>query len=247
MGNKLNKDKSKNELKDKSNDKSNDKSSKLLKFTNKECIHNGYEFKEGLNVDPIAFDTSVTCSPGGLYYISTRELMYLWTFYCSLGTLTPKEMYYVWDVTLCPDSKTFNEIEGKSKADKFMLSNKRLIRDLEEWNDLKFQIIAINHNTNNIKFIKNPSIEIQITACYRGCIITLLPDIQNSKYLQLEIVGKSATYIIYIKKPDFDVRFEAYKNSASIRENPFFYIKNLTHFKLGELEGKYYDYMCKTY
>ena len=30
----------------------------FVKLTNKSCIHNGFEYKEGLNVDKLEFDTT---------------------------------------------------------------------------------------------------------------------------------------------------------------------------------------------
>ena len=50
---------------------------KYYKFTNQECIHNGYEFREGINTDTREWNTA-ECRSGGIYICRSEEF-YLWT------------------------------------------------------------------------------------------------------------------------------------------------------------------------
>ena len=62
---------------------------KYIKLTNAKCEHNGFKFKEGLNVDTIPI-TKDECTPGGLYF-TTLEHIEKWLSYNNC------HMYFVWD------------------------------------------------------------------------------------------------------------------------------------------------------
>ena len=40
----------------------------FVKLTNESCIHNGLEFKEGLNKDTMEFNSEKICGPGGYIF-----------------------------------------------------------------------------------------------------------------------------------------------------------------------------------
>jgi hypothetical protein len=42
-------------------------STTYYKLTNKECLHNGLQYKEGLNIDILDWNITYNCSPGGIY------------------------------------------------------------------------------------------------------------------------------------------------------------------------------------
>jgi hypothetical protein len=41
---------------------------KFYKILKRKCIHNGYEFIDGLNIDPIPFNTTIICSRGWILF-----------------------------------------------------------------------------------------------------------------------------------------------------------------------------------
>lgn len=91
---------------------------KFYKITNKEEIHNGLQYKTGLNIDPLPFSTEKPCSPGGIYF--AREYI--------LEFLEP----YAWirEVTIPPTAEVFKEVPlkvEKWKASKVILGERRLI------------------------------------------------------------------------------------------------------------------------
>jgi hypothetical protein len=95
-----------------------------VKLTTEDCIHNGYQYKEGLNCLNGEFNNEKICRYGGLYFCR-KENIGKWTVY------NGKQMYYIWDVELCEDSKIV-DMGDKLKTDKFILTNKRTIWDNEE-------------------------------------------------------------------------------------------------------------------
>lgn len=113
----------------------------FVKLTNESCIHNGLEFKEGLNKDTIEFNSEKICGPGGLYFCDYRHFG-KWTCY------NKKEMYYMWDVKI-PDNASILMMDKKLKCDMFILSNKRRI-----WTDSDLCLEAIKYDKRNMQFIK---------------------------------------------------------------------------------------------
>ena len=61
---------------------------RFVKLTTKDCIHNGYEYKEGLNVLNGEFNTKSICAEGGLYFCREEDIYY-WVHY------NGKLMYYI--------------------------------------------------------------------------------------------------------------------------------------------------------
>lgn len=53
---------------------------KFVKLTNESCCHNGFQFREGLNVDTVPFSTKTECCAGGIYF-TTTEHFYEWLDY----------------------------------------------------------------------------------------------------------------------------------------------------------------------
>lgn len=58
-------------------------------------------------------------------------------------------MKYCWDVTV-PDDAKVRHYDTKSKADRIVLSNKRLIRDMPELQNESVQIAAVQQDENAI-------------------------------------------------------------------------------------------------
>jgi hypothetical protein len=45
-----------------------------FKLTTEDCIHNGYQYKEGLNCLEGEFNNEQICGPGGLYFCRKEEI-----------------------------------------------------------------------------------------------------------------------------------------------------------------------------
>ncbi len=94
---------------------------RLVKLTNEDCVHNGFEFVEGINVDFNNFDSTQVCGPDGLYFCKHDD-MTAWLEYNEMP------MTYIWDVTIPNDARCV--VYGqKLKTDKLILSNRRNLSD----------------------------------------------------------------------------------------------------------------------
>ena len=119
-----------------------------VKLTNKDCIHNEYQYKEGLNCLNEKFNNEKICGSGGLYFCRKEDSYKLINY-------NDKVMYYIWDVELCEDSKIVD------MDDKFILTNKR-----EKWNDNEFCKLAIQKNGYALKYVPQELITYEILVHY---------------------------------------------------------------------------------
>ena len=122
----------------------------FVKLTNKDCIHNGLEFKEGLNEDILEFDSSEECVPGGLYFCKYKKFGD-WIQYRA-------NIEYIWDVDIPDDAKVMT-MDYKIKCDKFILSNKRSI-----WNDKIICTELVSQNGNFLCYVNNQTNKLCLEA-----------------------------------------------------------------------------------
>jgi len=150
---------------------------KLCKLTNKVCCHNGFQFKEELNVDTVPFRTDIDCCPGGIY-ITFMDCFGDWTYYRTfMGGVM--DMVYIWDVEIPDEAKVYVEDPTKIKVDKLVLSNQRPIDQLLEWQDPLFQLRAVNKigGYHNIRYVIAPSRALQENALeWEPMLINLIKD-----------------------------------------------------------------------
>src|SRR5579872_6169715 len=92
---------------------------KFVKLTNANEIHNSYQFKDGLNIDNIPFKPIGECEPGGIYFIIDSEIK-KWIYY------SQQVMTHVRIVNIPNSAKVYVE-DGKFKADKLILGEKKII------------------------------------------------------------------------------------------------------------------------
>jgi hypothetical protein len=160
---------------------------KWVKLTTRDCIHNGFEFKEGLNVDVIPFNTSGYCTPGGIYICEFQHIL-LWLSY------NDKEMYWMWDVDIPDDAKIYKEPKQKVKCDKLILSNKRPIyqnyKEIYEARDIRIGEFHVS------KFYDILKPELLINDEFYIYFLTKLPDLSTvtefsnlPEILQLKIIS----------------------------------------------------------
>ena len=117
-----------------------------VKLTTKDGVHNGYQYKEGLNCLDEEFNSDNICGKGGLYFCDKKDIG-KWVNYGD------KVMHYIWDVTLVDDSKLV-DMGNKLKTDKFILQNKRTI-----WDNIELCKLAVQQNGSALGFVKDPLIK----------------------------------------------------------------------------------------
>ena len=90
---------------------------KYYKITNQDENHNDLQYETGLNVDPVPFNPSGDCTPGGIYFASTDILAFL-----DYGP-------WIRQVTLPDDAQVYENPGSpkKYKADKVILSERKKI------------------------------------------------------------------------------------------------------------------------
>jgi hypothetical protein len=90
---------------------------KYYKILDENECHNGLQYKTGLNIDPIPFNPSGECQPGGMYF--TREFI---LYFLNWGV-------WIREVTLPPDAQVYKDpfSVDKWKADKIILGERRRI------------------------------------------------------------------------------------------------------------------------
>ena len=110
---------------------------KCYRLTNKNECHNGFQYRDGLNVDTIPFTPEGQCQPGGLYFFSDVQLAE-----CIQHLPSRFIPFYVREVTFPPDAKIW-KMDGKYKADKFILGERRTL--LEALADLPWSADIIQY------------------------------------------------------------------------------------------------------
>ena len=118
-----------------------EKKSVFVKLTNKDCIHNGYEYREGINIIDEPFNNEKICDKGGLYFCRQKDFA-KWIEY------NDNHMYWIWDVVILDDAKIV-DMDDKLKTDKFILSNKRCI-----WLDYELCKLAVQQDGFALSFVK---------------------------------------------------------------------------------------------
>ena len=119
----------------------------FVKLTNKWENHNGFQFKNGLNVDCIPFNIKSECSPGGIYFCRLDNF----TKYINYGGLL---MYFIRIVNIPDSAQIFEESNGKYKSDKIILSDRMAI-----FRNNELCMIAVKQNGDMLKYIERQTPE----------------------------------------------------------------------------------------
>ena len=90
---------------------------KFWRCTNEAENHNGLQYADGLIVDPLPWNPSGSCSPGGIYFADDAHIL---EFLLSHS--------WVREVTIPPDARVYAE-DRKFKADKVVLGPRVAIQD----------------------------------------------------------------------------------------------------------------------
>jgi hypothetical protein len=141
---------------------------KLTSFTEN---HNGFQFQTGLNIDKNKFIPKPGHQQGGILFCEFENFP-RWIQYGY------SEMYYIRIVTIPEDAKICfeqYEIEVRQigfgsvrtplfKTNKLILSDRRKISDIEEWNNKNFCLNAVKQNGLALRYIKNQTLNICLFA-----------------------------------------------------------------------------------
>lgn len=166
----------------------------LIKLTNEKENHNGFQFKDGLNVDSIKFYPHELCRPGGIYFIFTKNAR-KWISYGD------KTMTFYRQVIIPDDSKVYIE-NGKFKTDKLFLNQRQ--------NILNLNFNFIKHNPKLLKYIKHQTEEICIEAIRKNWRV--FPYIKNkTDNVCLEAVKQNGAIIEYIENKTDEICYIAIK------------------------------------
>ena len=151
-----------------------------VKLTTKDRVHNGYQYKEGLNCLEGKFNSDNICAEGGLYFCDEKDIG-KWVNYGN------KVMHYIWDVTLFDDSKLV-VMGDKLKTDKFIIQNKRTI-----WDDNGLNLRYVVHQTEELcklavqEFVKDQTEEICKLAVRQNGHALKYVDHQTDKICKLAV------------------------------------------------------------
>ena len=99
----------------------------FYKLTNKSEIHNGFQFKNGINKDTIPFNPRGSCRPGGIYFTEESKIG-MWTEYGD------KQMAFIRKIIIPNYANVYIE-DDKFKADIFISGTKTLIEEFVETYD----------------------------------------------------------------------------------------------------------------
>ena len=125
----------------------------FYKVLHHDCIHFGFTYQHGLNVDHIPFKPTGECSAGGLYFTEVDKVSYWIDRFKSV---------YIAKVTI-PSNASVSVEKDKFKADQFVLDldNKVLIKDFYMWENEEFCKISVSQaDTYNLVFVRNQPDEI---------------------------------------------------------------------------------------
>ena len=184
---------------------------RFVKLTNESCCHNGFKFKEGLNVDTIEFNEKEKCGPGGLYFCGYEDFI-KWTHYGD-----HERMEYMWDVTI-PDEEKVIFMKNKLKVHSFILSNKQYI-----WDNDKLCLESVKYNGNALRHVKDQTEEICSEAVKQyGYALRYVK--KQTEEICLEAVKQNGYALRFVKEHTEELCLEAVKqNGGALR-----YVKKQT-------------------
>lgn len=178
-------------------------SQNLIKLVRGPGYHNGIKIKEGENKDPRKFNEKFLTEyndyvSAGLHFTDMDNLP-LWLSFGIKGCA----MYYM-KVDLPFDCMVCIKSENNFSADKIILGNKKLIKDLDSWKDKDYCIDAMKKSGFALRYMEKPIPEdIQLAAVNKfGINIRHLIDIGEdiSEKVQMAAVrqdGDSISYIVW--------------------------------------------------
>ena len=181
------------------------KENKLVKLTNDWENHNGYQFQTGLNIDSIPFNPEGQCQAGGIYFCSLGKIP-MWLNYAD------RPMIYVRWVTIPDDGLIWVE-EDKFKADRLILSERRKIVDLEEWEDPVFCLEAVKQDGYALKYVKQQTDKVCLESVKQNGLALQFVKEQTEE-LCLEAVRQNGHALQFVKAQTAELCLEAVRRNG---------------------------------
>lgn len=123
----------------------------FYKFIDESKIHNGYEFKTGLNIDTNEFSPTGSCSEGGIYFTDVFNV----TSFSNYGI-------NLCDVKIPDNARCYLE-NNKIKCDKIIINFIEHISNHDGWKDINFCMKFIKYNNVYMRYVDEKILEKHIT------------------------------------------------------------------------------------
>lgn len=184
----------------------------FIKLTNRKCIHNGYKFVEGLNID--------TNETKGIYF-TTIDNAGKWLFY------NDNIMYYIWDIEI-PNNAVVNVDKNGYKTDKIILKRKKVI-----WYNENIYVTLLKQNGLALQIIPKWCINkkiYEICVKQNGLALQYIPYRHRTK--ELCVFALENNYISLRYVPDEHMEEEPFRMMIKkiLNDNPLM-IKYAKHLK----------------
>jgi hypothetical protein len=167
--------------------------SQFYKLLDSSLVHNGFTYKEGLNVDTVPFNPSGACQSGGLYFTTFEHV--------------PRWKGINWtliaDVTLPPGANVYPEPCGtKWKADRLVLSNIRPFKSfLAALTEAQLLPWLHTYPLQIFPELNNPSLDMCTAALAANSYVMKFIDIQTEELCLLALEEDAQHAFLYIRNP----------------------------------------------
>jgi hypothetical protein len=168
--------------------------------------HFGFQYVTGLNIDTIPFNPNGFCKEGGLYFCECSK------FYMYLDD-EDYEIKYIRRVLIPDDAMVYVE-RNKFKADRIILSEKKLISELNAFNYESECLKFIEYNTIALRYIKNPSLKLR-TKAFKKSLLALYYINGQIEEICLESVKINGMSLSFVKKQTLQICIEAVKQNRN--------------------------------
>lgn len=170
---------------------------KYFKILNEKLNHNRFQYKEGLNIDTVPFNTKEYCGPGGLHFTNKKNIFH----YLHLGTL-------IADVKIPNNAKVY-KYETAWKVDQIILSNIRLVEEFVSALTRKEIFEFIEVNASIIRFVKEQTPELCLVAVKNSEAFQFVKE--QTPELCLFAVKQDGFSLRYVKEQTSEICLEAVK------------------------------------
>ena len=186
---------------------------KLYRFTYHDEIHNGFQYKDGLNIDHLEFYPYGTCGSGGLYFVDENNI---WNY------LINSDFQWIREVTIPFDARVYVD-KGKYKSDKFILEPRKRISEYEiETHRYAEAVKQIGYMA--LQFVKDQTNEICMEAVKQnGRALEFVKEQTNEIYM--EAVKQNGRALEFVKEQTNEICMEAVKQNGCALE----FVKDQTH------------------
>lgn len=162
----------------------------LCKITNLEENHNGFQFKNGINVDHLDFDPTEACKKGGIYFCQLSNI-FEWINYGKI------KGHYIRTVTVDFNEDIYVEY-NKFKAKKIHLENRVLISEyINNYVSFELCMKEIWYKNENVYEHIPDIIYLEMIKCNNGSLQSI-PEYKMTELLCLEAVKNNGLELQFV-------------------------------------------------